>query len=279
MTRRSVLRAVKTTAEQAVIDEAYRIAGAGLLAAAAAIRPGVTERSIAAAAEAAMRREGAEGFGIDTMVASGVWNTQPIIARSTHRVIQWEDLVAVTVAPRYEGYHGALGRPFLLRAAPELERIVDVARSAQLRCFEALQVGRLGWEAEAVARDTVARGETGAEFPYVGVHSIGVVEFEPPIFASHSDVAVQPGMALSIDIPLYHAPWGGFRIEGRLCRGSDLRQTADRAVLHDGASDPPMIALLLQTERHANDRRAVADAELVENVDDVGFDRGETDAE
>jgi Xaa-Pro aminopeptidase len=207
------LRAIKTVAEQAVIDEAYRIARAGLLAAAGAIRPGVTERTVAAAAEAAMRREGAEGFGIDTMVASGVRNTQPIIARSTHRVIQADDLVAITVAPRYEGYHGAMGRPFLLKPSVELERIVAVARSAQARCFETLAVGRLGWEAEAVARATVAQGNTGAEFPYVGIHSIGVVEFEPPIFASHSAEVVQPGMALSIDIPLYHAPWGGFRIE------------------------------------------------------------------
>jgi Xaa-Pro aminopeptidase len=207
------LRAIKTPAEQAVIDEAYRIARAGLLAAAGAIRPGVTERAVAAAAEAAMRREGAEGFGIDTMVASGIRNTQPIIARSTHRVIQADDLVAVTVAPRYEGYHGALGRPFLLKPSAELERIAAVARSAQTRCFETLAVGRLGWEAEAVARATVAEGNTGAEFPYVGIHSIGVVEFEPPIFASHSAEVVQPGMALSIDIPLYHAPWGGFRVE------------------------------------------------------------------
>jgi Xaa-Pro aminopeptidase len=215
------LRAIKTAAEQAVIDEAYRIACAGLLAAAGAIRPGVTERAVAAAAEAAMRREGAEGFGIDTMVASGLHNTQPIIARSTHRVIQPDDLVAVTVAPRYEGYHGALGRPFLLRPAPDLERIVEVARTAQQRCFETLAVGRLGWEAEAVARATVAQGKTGAEFPYVGIHSIGVVEFEPPIFASHSAEVVQPGMALSIDIPLYHAPWGGFRIEDGFAVESD----------------------------------------------------------
>jgi Xaa-Pro aminopeptidase len=207
------LRAIKTPAEQAVIDEAYRIACAGLHAAASAIRPGVSERSVAAAAEAAMRREGAEGFGIDTMVASGLQNTQPIIARSTHRIIQRDDLVAVTVAPRYEGYHGAMARPFLLQPAPELERIIAVAGDAQTGCLEAMRIGHLGWEAESVARAVVAEGHTGAEFPYVGVHSIGVVEFEPPIFASHSPVLIQPGMALSIDIPLYHAPWGGFRIE------------------------------------------------------------------
>jgi Xaa-Pro aminopeptidase len=207
------LRAIKTQAEQLVISEAYRIAKAGLLAAAAEIKAGVSERFIAAIAEAAMRREGAEGFGIDTMVASGLANTQPIIARSSHRIIETGDLVTVTVAPRYEGYHAALARPFLLRPNPELERIVAVARDAQKRCEEALVVGTRGFEAEKLARQTVAAGNTQASFPYVGVHSIGAVEFEPPIFASHSVETIKPGMALSIDIPIYHAPWGGLRIE------------------------------------------------------------------
>jgi Xaa-Pro aminopeptidase len=79
------LRAVKTAAEQAVIDEAYRIARLGLEAAARTLRPGVSERQVAAAAESVMREAGAEGFGIDTMVASGVANTAPILARSTFR--------------------------------------------------------------------------------------------------------------------------------------------------------------------------------------------------
>jgi Xaa-Pro aminopeptidase len=207
------LRAIKSRDEQAVIDEAYRIAEAGIRAAAGAIRPGVSERQVVAEAEAAMRREGAEGFGIDTMVASGIINTQPIIARSSFRVIQAEDLISVTVAPRYEGYHAALARPFLLRSNLEIERYVEVARDAQRRCAGALKAGAPGFNAERIARETVAAGKTGSHFPYVGVHSIGTVEFEPPIFASHSADIIQEGMALSIDIPLFHAEWGGFRIE------------------------------------------------------------------
>ncbi len=160
-----------------------------------------------------MRRAGAEGFGIDTMVASGAANTQPIIARSTHRIIESGDLVTVTVAPRYEGYHAALARPFLLQRDRELERIVTVGRDAQKRCEEALSVGVRGFDAEQLARRTVAAGNTASSFPYVGIHSIGAVEFEPPIFASHSFETIKPGMALSIDIPMFHAPWGGFRLE------------------------------------------------------------------
>jgi Xaa-Pro aminopeptidase len=207
------LRAVKTDAEQTVIDEAYRIARLGLEGAVDAIRPGATEREVAAAAEAAMRAAGAEGFGIDTMVASGVANTAPILARSTFRRIAVDDLVSVTVAPRYEGYHAALARPFLFRPNPEIEHAVATARSGQRAALEHFRVGAPGRDSARALGDVFDAASTGAELPYVPVHSIGVIEFEPPIFGSGSDAEVEEGMALSIDAALFHAEWGGLRIE------------------------------------------------------------------
>ena len=207
------LRSIKTDAEQAVIDHAYRIARVGLETAAETIRPGITEREVAAEAEAAMRRAGAEGFGIDTMVASGLANTSPILARSTFRTIQAEDLVCVTLAPRYEGYHGALARPFLFRPNPEVETAIEVALQGQRAGFERLIVGSEGREAAQAVRETVEGAGTGADLPYVPVHTVGLIEFEPPIFLSSSTVTIQDGMALSIDAALFHGPWGGLRVE------------------------------------------------------------------
>jgi Xaa-Pro aminopeptidase len=219
------LRAVKTDAEQAVIGEAYRIARVGLEAVANALRPGVTEREVAAEAEAVMRRAGAEGFGIDTMVASGVANTAPILARSTFRTIGAGDMVTVTLAPRYEGYHAALARAFLFRPNPQLEAAIDVARRGQRAALEQLVAGREGRDAAGALRETLDAARTGAEMPYVPVHSIGVIEFEPPIFLSSSPAQIQAGMALSIDSPLFHAPWGGLRLEdGFAIAGSGLAE-------------------------------------------------------
>jgi Xaa-Pro aminopeptidase len=53
----------------------------------------------------------------------------------------------------------------------------------------------------------------GAYYLYTGVHSVGVIEFEPPIFSSHNPTRLEPGMVVSIDIPMFNAPWGGLRIE------------------------------------------------------------------
>ena len=48
---------------------------------------------------------------------------------------------------------------------------------------------------------------------YSGIHSIGTSEFEPPILTSVSDFVVPNNSFLSIDVPLFMAEWGGFRVE------------------------------------------------------------------
>ncbi|MFN8469861.1 MAG: Xaa-Pro peptidase family protein [Caldilineaceae bacterium] len=207
------LRARKSEAEQAVMRYAYSIAEAGIAAAVAAIAPGVTEREIAAAAEAAMRHAGAEGTGIDTIVASGP-HARPILGRSTFRRIEENDLVLLTVAPRYEGYHAAIGRPVLVGSPdPQAEKALEVAVQAQIACRAALRPGVEGRAVEAVGRRIVEEAGLGQYFLYSGVHSVGVIEFEPPIFGPSSSAAIEQGMVISIDIPIFNAPWGGLRIE------------------------------------------------------------------
>jgi Xaa-Pro aminopeptidase len=207
------LRAQKSPAEMAVIRYAYQIAMAGFEAGVEAIHSGVTERAVAAEIEAAMRRAGAEGTGIDTIVASGP-NTRPILARSTFRRIAENDLVLLTIAPRYEGYHAAIGRVILVGdPGPEIRRAREVAVQAQRACFQALRPGREGRQVEAVGRQIVAAAGLGQYFLYSGVHSVGVIEFEPPIFGPSSAAILEQDMVISVDIPMFNAPWGGLRIE------------------------------------------------------------------
>lgn len=207
------LRAQKSPAEIEVIRYAYRIAVAGFQAAVDTIRPGVTERAVAAEIEAAMRRAGSEGTGIDTIVASGP-NTRPILARSTFRTIEPDDGVLVTIAPRYEGYHAAIGRLILVgNPGKEVERALEVAIQAQQACFEALRPGIEGRQAEAIGRQIVTEAGLGSYFLYSGVHSLGVIEFEPPIFGPSSPALLKENMIISVDIPMFNAPWGGLRIE------------------------------------------------------------------
>jgi Xaa-Pro aminopeptidase len=207
------LRSRKSPAELDVIRHAYEIAQLGIEAGIAAIAAGITERAVAAEIEASMRRAGAEGTGIDTIVASGP-NSRPILARSTFRRIEPDDLVLLTVAPRYEGYHAAIGRVVLVgNPAPEIKRALDAAIRAQQAAAGALRPGREGRQVEAVARDIMADAGLGQYFLYSGLHSVGVIEFEPPIFGPSSAATLEENMVISIDVPVFNTPWGGLRIE------------------------------------------------------------------
>lgn len=207
------LRAVKSPAEIAVLRYAYNIAEQGFQAAVNAVGVGVTEREVAAEADAAMRRAGAEGTGIDTIVASGP-NSRPILARATFRQIQVDELVLLTIAPRYEGYHAAIGRPVLVgNPGDEIRCALDVACHAQEACFHAMRPEVEGREVEAVGRKIVEGAGLGPYFLYSGVHSVGVIEFEPPIFGPSSAARLRQDMIISVDIPLFNTPWGGLRIE------------------------------------------------------------------
>jgi Xaa-Pro aminopeptidase len=207
------LRSRKSPAELQVIRHTYEIAQAGIDAGLRTIEAGVTEREVAAEIESAMRHAGSEGTGIDTIVASGP-NSRPILARSTFRRVGPNDLVLLTVAPRYEGYHAAIGRVVLVgEPAPEVERALDAAIRAQKAASQALRPGVEGRRVEAIARGIMEDAGFGDYFLYSGLHSVGVIEFEPPIFGPSSPAVLAEDMVISIDVPLFNAPWGGLRIE------------------------------------------------------------------
>ena len=219
------LRAQKTPAEIEVIRYAYKIAEAGFQAAVDTIEVGVTERAVAAEIETALRRAGAEGTGIDTIVASGP-NSRPILARSTFRQIEANELVLLTIAPRYEGYHAAIGRPVLVgNPGEKIRHALEVAIRAQEACFQAMRPGIEGRQVEAIGRQIVAENGLGPYFLYSGVHSVGVIEFEPPIFGPSSPATLKKDMVISVDIPMFNTPWGGLRIEdGYLITDSGAEQ-------------------------------------------------------
>ncbi len=88
-----------------------------------------------------------------------------------------------------------------------------MACRAQAACFHAIRPEVEGRAVEAIGRRIVEEAGLGSYFLYSGVHSVGVIEFEPPIFGPGSAARLAKDMIISVDIPLFNAPWGGLRIE------------------------------------------------------------------
>jgi len=208
------LRLIKTEDEIKVIEHAYHIAESGMKAAIEAIAVGKTERQVAAEAEYVMRSLGSEGMGIDTMVASGKKNSAPIIARTSFKEIQKNELVILTIAPRYEGYHAAIARPIIVgEVDEEIEAAINAAISAQEAAQELLKPGSEGYQVDEASRGVIEKAGLSKHFVYTGGHSIGVSEFEPPSLNKQFKETIKENMVFSVDIPLFFNSWGGFRYE------------------------------------------------------------------
>ena len=208
------LRASKSEAEIAVLRYGFEIAEAGLNSGVKALEIGVSEREVAAEIEYTMRKMGSEGSGIDTIVGFGKTNTYPILTRTTMNTLKAGDLALLTVAPRYEGYHGVIARPVSMGPAPkEVRFAIDTAIEASAASEAQLKVGAVGADISGAGLDVLRKAGLIDLCVYSGIHSIGTSEFEPPILTSVSDFVVPDNAFLSIDVPLFMAPWGGFRVE------------------------------------------------------------------
>ncbi len=208
------IRSQKSDWEKQVIRYGYDLDGSVLDEVLKLLKPGITELEIAAVIEKILRDNGAEGTAVDTIVSFGRENTYPIVNRPGSNSLNKNDFGILTFGPRIHGYNPSIGRPFFI-GKPQ-RAIVEAAKTAleaQIACQQALKPGIMGYEVEAIGRKVLKKAGLEKYFVYSGIHSVGVAEFEPPIFGPKSRDIVKQDMVLSIDIPIFLTPWGGLRFE------------------------------------------------------------------
>ncbi len=71
----------------------------------------------------------------------------------------------------------------------------------------------MGNDVEAAGREHVKNNGLGDYYVYSLCHSVGTVEAEEPVLGPGNRLVLQPDMVFNIDIPLFLAPFGGFRFE------------------------------------------------------------------
>lgn len=222
------LRMVKSPAEVAVMRFGYSIARKAFEAAVNAIEPGKTEMEVAAVVKSVMFQEGADGFGIEPMIGAGP-NAASVLCRSSRQRIERDDIVRLAIITRYEGYCATIGRPvFVGNIDPAMKERLDILAEARAACISAAQAGVRGEAIEGAGR-RVLKGH-GYEYTYSGVHSIGCQEFETPIFGPGVEGIVVENTMLSIEIPLFHQPWGGLHLEDGIRiteHGAELMHESD----------------------------------------------------
>lgn len=206
------LREIKTNDEVTKIRKAAQITSLGMRAAAKAIRVGATERQVAAAAEAAMRRAGAEWFAFDTIVAAGEHAGVPH-KTVTDRKIGKHDLVVVDIGARYNGYNADMTRTFCLKPGTKERAIYQTTLSMYMLAVKKIRPGVRASVLDKTARDVARKLRLHKAFIHSLGHGVGIDIHEGPSLSLRSHDKLKLGMIFTIEPGLYFDGWGGVRIE------------------------------------------------------------------
>jgi Xaa-Pro aminopeptidase len=211
------IRTVKDAAEIAALRESASRLRPVLDAAVAAVRPDITERSVAAAIEAALREAGFERPAFDTIVASGPNSALPHY-RAGNRVLTRGDLVVLDFGGVLDGYCSDLTRTVAV-GTPDAEahRVHAAVLDAQQAAIAVVRPGVKASRVDAAARDVLQERGLGDAFGHGTGHGLGLDVHEQPRItrprADVPDVILEPGMVFTIEPGAYLAGWGGVRIE------------------------------------------------------------------
>ncbi|MEX9251998.1 aminopeptidase [Pseudenterobacter timonensis] len=236
------LRIVKTEEELARLRKACAIADATARHICAWIRPGQTEREVAAELEWFMKQQGADNPSFDTLVLSGPRGSLPH-GKPSDKIIAAGELITLDFGARCQGYCSDMTRTFLVAggdASPEnhpLYAVYQTVLAAQLAAIAAIRPGVTCSEVDRAARDIITRAGYGAHFGHNTGHAIGIDVHEEPRFSPGDTTVLQPNMVLTVEPGIYLEGLGGVRIEDMVLvtpEGGEVLYTMPKTLLLTG---------------------------------------------
>lgn len=228
------LRQIKDSEEIAAIREACGLVDRGFSYLLTAIRPGLTEREVAADLEFFLKRSGSEREAFDTIVASGPNSALPH-ARPGHRTLQAGDFITFDFGARVRGYASDLTRTVVLGTATERQReVYEVVREALAAGTAAIRAGVDGKTVDAAARDLITARGFGPNFGHGLGHGLGRTVHDHVALSRASQLRLAAGMVITVEPGIYLDDWGGVRIEDDVLvteTGCEVLTTAPRELV------------------------------------------------
>ena len=177
------------------------------------IRPGVTEKEIAARLQYLMLHYGASDMSFDPIVVSGPNGSLPH-GVPTEKKIQSGEFVTMDFGCIYRGYCSDMTRTVAVGSVTEeMRNVYETVLSAQLAGIEAARAGVTGKEVDGAARAVIAEAGYGAYFGHSFGHGVGVEIHESPNASPMNEKPLPKGAVISAEPGIYLPGKLGVRIE------------------------------------------------------------------
>lgn len=204
------MRAIKSKAELAVMQQAADASAEGFAAALQVIRPGVTEREIQRAIEAGFAAGGAREPGYNSIVGSGL-NACVLHYMDNCCPCDDGDLVVIDAGARVGGYTADVTRTYPVggRFTPEQREVYSVVLKAQAAAIKAVRPGAWMSDVDQAARNVIEKAGYGDYYPHGIGHQLGI-----EVHDITPDTPLKAGMVVTIEPGIYiQARKLGVRIE------------------------------------------------------------------
>lgn len=209
----SSLREIKDAAEIALLRRAIDVAQKAFRQLQGWLRPGMTEREVAARLVFEMQTLGAQEASFNPIVAVGPSGSLPHYEPSDN-VVSAESGVLIDWGARCDWYISDLTRVVWPGKVPTvLAKVYDVVRDAQLKAIAAIKPGVKVSKIDAVARSHIDKAGFGKQFNHSLGHGIGLNVHEAPGMRKLSKEVLKPGMVVTVEPGVYLPGVGGIRIE------------------------------------------------------------------
>ncbi len=207
------LRMVKDAAEIETLIAAQRIAERALEEIYNDIRPGVTEKAIAARLTYLMLAYGAENMSFDPIVASGANGSKPHAVPSEKPVAAGE-FVTMDFGCLYHGYCSDMTRTVAVgHVSEEMDTVYHTVLRAQLAGIAAAKAGVRGCDVHEAAAKVIADAGYGEYFGHGFGHGVGVEIHESPRASGTWKERLPAGAVISAEPGIYMPGKFGVRIE------------------------------------------------------------------
>jgi Xaa-Pro aminopeptidase len=177
------------------------------------LKPGLSERDVAAEIGYWHKRFGAEGDAFEPIVASGVRGALPHATPSGKKIKRGE-MVTLDLGCLLHGYCSDLTRTVAVgRPSPRAKEIYQVVLDAQCRAIEAARPGMKASVLDQTARKVISRKGFGKYFSHSLGHGLGIEIHEELRLSAQSGETLQVGNVVTVEPGIYIPGFGGVRIE------------------------------------------------------------------
>lgn len=210
------MRIIKDKTEIKAIKKAGSICDQTFVEILELIKPGITERELAAKIDYLMVSHGADGPAFDTIVLSGEKSSLPHSRPSARRVKEGE-FILMDFGCKIDGYCSDMTRTVALGDVDDVQMgRYQLVLDAHHEALSAIRTGERTRDVDLAARQVIDRAGLRKAFGHALGHGVGLDVHEAPRLSILSKDTLKKDMVITVEPGIYIEGEYGIRIEDTL---------------------------------------------------------------